>query len=253
MDLVTRANRVAWESASQKHRREYEQLLAQAEAGTSLIDVERRLLADVLRGAPEVVHPQSGHGLDDVALVRAGAASGVGVDDSTVAAGAAQQRARDLGVDCRYVVGTVPGMPLPDGCADLVYTGKGALIWMNDLSAWARDLFRVLRPSGHLFLYEAHPAVPLWTWDTDRPRIRPDRSYFGRSHVNDTFPANGAVEWQWTLGRVVTTLVRTGFEILDLGEYAEPFWRPEDGLRAAAWEGSLPNSFSLLARRTDAV
>jgi hypothetical protein len=54
----------------------------------------------------------------------------------------------------------------------------------------------MLRPSGHLFVYEAHPAVTLWTWDEDLPRIR------------------------------------------------------EDGVAAAAWDGRLPNSFALLARRT---
>ena len=82
-------------------------------------------------------------------------------------------------------------MPLADASADLVYTGKGALIWMPDLAAWATGVVRLLRPSGHLFVYEEHPASILWTWDEDRPRIREDRSYFGLSHVNDTFPARG--------------------------------------------------------------
>jgi SAM-dependent methyltransferase len=248
VDRTTRVNRVAWETASQKHVREYEQLLVEAASGSSLIDTERHLLREVLQRAPEVVHLQSGHGLDDVALIQAGATSVVGIDYSVVAAGAAQQRAAEIGVACRYVVATVPEMPLVDACADLVYTGKGALIWMYDLEAWAREIGRLLRPSGHLFMYEAHPAVPLWTWDTYQPRIRPDRSYFGRSHVNDTFPANGAVEWQWTLGQIVTTVVEAGMEILNLGEYSEPFWRA-DGIAAAAWNGRLPNSFSLLARR----
>jgi SAM-dependent methyltransferase len=248
VDLTTRANRIAWETASEKHVREYEDLLAQAATGSSLIDTERNLLRDVLRRAPEVVHLQSGHGLEDVALVHAGAKSVVGIDYSVVAVGAAQRRATEIDVACRYVVATVPEVPLADASADLVYTGKGALIWMGDLVAWARDIVRLLRPSGHLFIYEAHPAVPLWTWDTEQPRIRPDRSYFGRSHINDTFPANGAVEWQWTLGQIVTTLVEAGMEILHLGEYPEPFWRA-DGVAASAWEGRLPNSFSLLARR----
>jgi SAM-dependent methyltransferase len=109
--------------------------------------------------------------------------------------------------------------------ADLVYTGMGALIWMPDLAGWVREVARLLRPSGHLFVYEAHPAVILWTWDEDRPRIREDRSYFGRSHVNDTFPARGAVEWQWTLGEIVTAVAAAGMEIMFLGEYPEPFWR----------------------------
>lgn len=249
MDLTARTNRTAWETASRKYVHEYDRLLAEAAAGTSLIDTERHLLREVLRHAPEVVHPQSGHGLDDVALVQAGAGSVIGIDYSTVAVGAAQRRATELGVACRYIAAAVPGIPLANACADLVYTGKGALIWMRDLQAWARDIVRVLRPSGHLFIYEAHPAVPLWTWDTDQPRIRPDRSYFGPHHVNDTFPANGAVEWQWNLGQIVTTLVEAGMQILHLAEYPEPFWRPQDGLAASAWEGRLPNSFSLLARR----
>jgi hypothetical protein len=85
---------------------------------------------------------------------------------------------------------------------------------MPDLAAWARDAARLLRPGGHLFVSEGHPAAALWTWDEDRPRIREDRSYFARSHVNDTFPARGAVEWQWSLGQVVTAVAAVGLQIV---------------------------------------
>jgi SAM-dependent methyltransferase len=207
------------------------------------------VLADVLRAGPEVVHWQSGHGTDDVALLRAGARSVVGLDYSEVAVRAAQARATELGVACRYVVAALPGAPLADACADLVYTGKGALIWMPDLHSWARDIARLLRPSGHLFLHEEHPAVPLWSWDEDEPRIRAGRSYFAGSHVNDTFPGGGAVQWQWTLGEIVTAVVTAGLQVVHLAEYAEPFWRM-GGVEAAAWAGRLPNSFALLARRS---
>ncbi|MFE9914759.1 class I SAM-dependent methyltransferase [Micromonospora sp. NPDC005553] len=247
-DPVTLANKVAWETASQKHVREYDDLLAEAAAGSSLLDTERALLRQVLVRSPEVIHLQSGNGLDDPALVYAGARSVIGVDYSEVAVEAAQRRADELGVACRYIAATLPPAPLPDASADLVYTGKGALIWMPDLDAWAHEVVRLLRPTGHLFIYEAHPAVPLWTWDADYPRIRVDRSYFAASHVNDTFPGNGAVEWQWNLGQIITSVVAAGMEILHVGEYAEPFWRM-GGVTAAAWDGRLPNSFSLLARR----
>jgi hypothetical protein len=84
--------------------------------------------------------------------------------------------ADELGAACRYVAAAVPAVPLASASADLVYTGKGALAWMADLAGWAREVARLLRSSGHLFVYEAHPAAILWTWDEDRPRIREDRS-----------------------------------------------------------------------------
>lgn len=245
---MTRANQLAWNDASGKHVREYEDLLAQAASGSSLTRIERDLLREILHTSPEVVHLQSGNGLDDVALVQAGAKSVVGIDYSQVAIGAAQRRADELGSACRYILGAVPGTPLADASADLVYTGKGALIWMRDLLAWAREVARLLRPAAHLFIYDAHPTAALWTWDEDQPRIREDRGYFDRSQVNDTFPARGAVEWQWNLGQIVTALVQAGLQVLHLAEYPDPFWRP-GGVRAAAWDGRLPNTFSLLARR----
>jgi SAM-dependent methyltransferase len=243
------SNRRAWEIASQKHVREYDELLEEARQGTSLFPREVDLLQPLLATSPAVVHLQSGHGLDDIALTQLGARSVVGVDFSTVAATAAQRRAHELGAPCRYVVAALPGAPLPDRCADLVYTGKGALIWMPDLDAWARDAARLLRPGGHLFVYEGHPAVALWSWDADVPRIRADRSYFARTHVNDSFPGNGAVEWQWTLGQIVNALVAAGLTIRHLEELAEPFWRP-GGVTAAAWDGRLPNAFALVASKT---
>jgi hypothetical protein len=98
---TTRANQIAWNAASQKYVHEYDDFLAQAATGSSLLDTERSILRTVLDSAPDVVHLQSGHGLEDVALVHAGARSVVGVDYSEVTVGAAQRRADELGVACR--------------------------------------------------------------------------------------------------------------------------------------------------------
>jgi SAM-dependent methyltransferase len=245
---VMARNRSAWEEASQKHVREYQDLLDQARAGSSLAPIELEVLRPLLASGAVVVHLQSGHGLDDLDLTAAGATRTVGVDFSEVAAAAAQRRAIELPADCRYAVGQLPAAPLRDRCADLVYTGKGALIWMPDLDAWAATVARLLRPSGHLFVYEGHPMVPLWSWDEDETRIRQDRSYFARSYENDTYPARGATEWQWTLGQVITAVIRAGLEIRQVTEHPEPFWQP-GGVTAAAWQGRLPNTYSLLAQR----
>jgi SAM-dependent methyltransferase len=248
VDDATRRNRRAWDEASSKYVREYAETLAIAANGSSFLDTEREVLCEVLQRSPRVVHLQSGNGTDDVALVQAGAGSVIGIDFSAVAVRSAQRRAVDLDVPCRYIVAAVPGAPLVTACADLVYTGKGALIWMPDLAAWAQDVVRLLRPGGHLFVYEEHPAAPLWTWDEDEPRVRADRSYFAASHVDEVFPGGGATRWQWSLGTLVTAVADAGLQIVRLVEYPEPFWRP-DGVTAAAWDGRLPNTFALLATR----
>jgi SAM-dependent methyltransferase len=242
-----RGNRAAWDQAAEKYVREHDELLAEAAAGGSLTRPEREVLAPLLADGPRVVHLQSGHGLDDVGLLRLGARDVVGIDFSWVTALASARRARELGLACSYVVADLPPVPLADDCVQLVYTGKGALIWLSDLSAWAREVARILVPGGHLVVHEAHPMVPLWTWDVDVPRIRPDRSYFADSHVNDTFPGHGAVERQWTVGQIVTALAEAGLAVVSLTEHPDPFWRPGD-VHAAAWRGRLPNTYTLLAR-----
>ncbi len=238
--------RSAWEEASQKHVREHDELLEEARHAR-FAGVERDVLAPLLASGPRVLHPQSGHGVDDAALVRGGARSVLGLDYSPTAVGAAQRRADALALPCWYEVAELPPFPVPTASTDLVYTGKGALGWMRDLPAWAREVRRVLRPGGHLFVLEAHPLVPLWTWEPDEARVRPDRSYFARENVNDSFPAGGAVETQHTFGEVVMGVVGAGLELLHLAEHPEPFWHPGGGV-AAAWDGRLPNTFTLLAR-----
>ncbi len=83
--------------------------------------------------------------------------------------------------------------------------------------------------------------MPLWTWDEDEARIRPDRSYFGRCRMNDTFPAGGAVEWQWTLGEIISAVISAGLDVLHVAEHPEPFWRPQH-VAASAWRKPICDS-----------
>jgi len=179
----------------------------------------------------------------------AGARSVVGVDYSSVAASAAQRRASELGLGCHYLVAEVPGVPLRDACADLVYTGKGALIWMRDIDAWARDVARVVRPVGASSCTRATRPFRCGAGTrTSRGSGRTGATSPSRTPTT-TFPGDGAREWQWTLGQIVTAITTAGLQLQVLEEYAEPFWRPQDETNAAAWSGRLPNSYALLAQR----
>lgn len=236
----------AWALASQKYTDEHEELLDEAKT-YRLFPVEEEVLGDLVRHTV-VLHPMSGHGLDDIALARLGAASVLGLDYSPAAVESAQQRADALGAPCRYRLAELPPTGLPDGSIDLVYTGKGALIWVADLDEFLAEMYRVLRPGGALFVYEAHPLVPLWTWEPNQVRVRDDRGYFEPGHTNDTFPARGAQEHQRTLAQTVMSVLAAGFMLEHLAEHPDPFWKP-GGETAAAWDGRLPNAYSLLARK----
>ncbi|MGP9695717.1 hypothetical protein ACT3TZ_14010 [Brachybacterium sp. AOP25-B2-12] len=105
--------RAAWDEASHKHVREDAQLLDEARTAR-LFPIEEELLAPLVPGAA-VVHPQSGHGIDDHALIRLGAASVLGLDYSPTAVAAAQRRARELEVPCTYEVAELPRTGIPGG------------------------------------------------------------------------------------------------------------------------------------------
>jgi SAM-dependent methyltransferase len=252
-------NRRAWEIANRKYVVESDSFLRIADEGT-LLPLEIDAIAPRLRPGSVVVHLQSGSGTEDPALSRLAGSTVVGVDFSAEAAGASQHRARLLTTSVAYVVADALRVPLGPACVDLVYTGKGALMWLPDLPTWATEIARLLKPDGWLFLYDAHPIAALWTTDTDAVRVRSDRSYFGGTRPNDSFPASAierfapnsraeAVEWQWTLADVVNAVLDAGLRVDRLGEHPEPFWRPADAGTVAAWAGNVPNSMSLLATK----
>lgn len=253
-------NRAAWDAASQKYVDESDDVLEQARQGISLAGPEVELLAAILARRPLVIHLQSGYGLDDLDLVQLGARVVVGLDFSAVQVRASTARARAIGAAVDYAVAVVPESPLRAACADLVYTGKGALMWLDDISSWAAEVARLLKPSGSLFVYEAHPAASLWATSGDDVAIARDVSYFGGRRINDTFPGQAvehfapgqglrATEQQWTLGQVVNAVIAIDMTITDLREYPDPFWKPSDAGASPIWDGNLPNTFSLMATR----
>jgi len=85
-------------------------------------------------------HLQCHFGMDTLTFARMGAEV-VGVDFSREAVTAAHQLAEEVGVADRatFVQSTVEDARAHvDGSFDIVYTSWGALVWLPDLTAWAR-------------------------------------------------------------------------------------------------------------------
>src|SRR5699024_11302362 len=109
--------------ASRNYLEEYAESFAKAREAR-LEPVEEQLLAGPVAGAV-VAHPMSGHGVDDAALARLGAAEVIGLDYSPAAVTSARRRAEELGLPCRYLTAELPDSGLDTASVDVVYTGKG--------------------------------------------------------------------------------------------------------------------------------
>lgn len=146
--------------------------------GHTLLPPEIATFGPYLSGA-HVVHLQCSHGLDALGLLNLGAASVTGIDISPAMIRQAQQKASTLGRSATFVCSDVVNVPSQfDGCADLAYTGKGALPWLMDLTVWANVVTRLLRPGGRIFIFEGHPLDWLWERDVASLQLRAQAGYF---------------------------------------------------------------------------
>lgn len=279
---VHEANRLSWNAATRAHNsHKTTQAAFLRDGGTTLFDEERRLLGDLtdLR----VAHLLCNAGQDTIGLARLGARTTIGVDISDVAIDEARMLAQSVGVDVAFVRADVYDW-LRDTARrgelyDVVFTSYGALCWLSDLPGWAEGLARIVAPGGRYVTVEYHPVAMMFN---DEWRLT--YGYFGSRQpvqslgVPDYVAAagDGLVPWgfqpgitdftnpypdftyQWSLGELVTALLRGGLRITNLEEYpycnGAPLlegMRRLPGRRYASPAGfpELPMMFGLAAQR----
>lgn len=255
----------AWDVVARaKYRAEFDDHVALLGAGRhNLLEPEIAVLTPLLGGS-RVVHLQCSHGLDTLGLLNAGARSAVGVDMSAEMISQAREKAKATKLPAEFLRADAADPPQElNGTADIVYTGRGALPWLQDLERWAAAVHRLLRPGGHLFLFEGHPLDALWDRDADHPVLRAGMSYFDdgpREHPG--FPASvvtrelGAdrpkmLERNWRPGQIIDALLAAELSLVHFREYPTLFWNVFPNWPAGALQ-SVPHSYSVLARRGDA-
>ncbi|MFF8770608.1 class I SAM-dependent methyltransferase [Kitasatospora sp. NPDC015120] len=192
-----------------------------------LQDFELAEVGDV-RGK-SLLHLQCHFGQDTLSWARHGAAV-TGLDFSRPAVEAATDLAARIGTDtARFVVSDVYDAvdALGGQRFDIVYTGRGALCWLPDITRWARTVESLLAPGGFLYLTEFHPFADTLAED-------------GRTVEYDYFHSEGTVwdeagtytdgamaptaatvtvEWQHGIGEVVSALVAAGLRVEFLHEH----------------------------------
>jgi hypothetical protein len=121
-------------------------------------------------------------------------------------------------------------------CADVVYTGIGALCWLPDIRRWSDVVAGLLRPGGRLFIREGHPV--LWAICDPRPDglLVLEYPYFetdGTTFVEtESYAGSGVVSAPETvifnhgLGEIFTALLEAGLTITAFEEHREVQWNP---------------------------
>ena len=134
------ANRAAWDEAAERYEGWFDEAVALIRSGGSnLLPVEHDLIGDLHGRCRRAIHLQCAGGRDTLSLWNLGADEVVGLDFSP--------RMLDLGgaIDGGHrragpwVLADVLETPHDlDGTADLLYTGRGAILWLQDLDALGR-------------------------------------------------------------------------------------------------------------------
>jgi SAM-dependent methyltransferase len=258
------SNRAAWNEGAAYYTKNLDESIAFLRGGgSSLHPVERANLGDLRAWCGTAIHLQCASGEDTLSLWIEGARRVVGVDISDVQIANARRAAEALNAPAAFYCCDVLETPRElDGTADLVYTGRGALNWLQDLPAWAVVVARLLKPGGVFHVFDDHPASWLFTTDAQGDlQMYPNASYFQFAEASKGWPATyiGELEigveqqsWKyerlWTLAEVFTALTGAGLRVEHLGEHPDDYWDDLPGLKPE-WVGRTPRTFSMLARK----
>ena len=135
-----RANRAAWDEAAERYEGWFDEAVELIRSGgTNLFGVETELIGDLHGRCRRAIHLQCAGGRDTLSLWNHGADEVVGIDFSPRMLDLAGRLTAATGAPARWILSDVLDAPAElDGTADLVYTGRGSLIWLGDLDALGR-------------------------------------------------------------------------------------------------------------------
>ena len=261
------ANRSAWNEGATQYTKEIEAARDFLVAGNSNIHpVERSNLArygPLSAWCRTAIHLQCAGGRDTLSLAVEGAHRVIGIDISDLMIENARELSRLTGFSAEWHRCDVLETPHElDGTADLVYSGRGALCWIHDLSGWMRVAGRLLRPGGVLSLFDGHPIQALFDENSPTLKIADGAQYFdcvisdkgwcdqyiGRIDGMSPIDETRKYERNWTLSEVVQAAINAGLVVDRFGEHPEDFWEPFPALPASE-RARIPNTFSVCAHR----
>jgi SAM-dependent methyltransferase len=176
----------------------------------------------------------------------AGADSVLGIDVSDRMLARARAETKDGAV--AYAKADLETIELPQGAFDLVYSSL-ALHYVENFERLAAATHAALAPGGRFVFSVEHPiftapSVPGWR-EIDGRKMWPIDRYLNEGARSTDWLAKGVIKRHRTVGTYVNTLLRAGFTLSHLEE-----WAPTEAQMAAhpEWAGERERpSFLLVA------
>lgn len=265
MNPYLEQNRDRWDELVPIHAASEFYDLAGFRAGRcALTPIELEEVGDV--SGRSLLHLQCHFGMDTLSWARRGARV-TGVDFSQPAIERATALARELDLEARFLCSDIGALPPElDDSFDVVFTSRGVLCWLPDLTAWGQTIARCLVPGGRFVVFDSHPFVHTLDDETTSPELRavhpyrssePFRWESSQTYTDAAVPVQNTVSYEWHhgLGDIVAALTSAGLVVESLREHTVAFhrqlpfmalgddgwWRLPEGLPA------VPLTFSLQA------
>ncbi|QBD74837.1 class I SAM-dependent methyltransferase [Ktedonosporobacter rubrisoli] len=236
---------------------------------TSLLPIELEEVGSV--EGKTLLHLQCHFGMDTLSWARLGARV-TGVDFSEQAIAFARSLAQELGLDASFICADIYDLPNKlSEQFEIVFTSYGVLCWLPDIERWARVVADFIQPGGTFYIIDGHPLTRIFSSDphaTGATDLKVASSYFMREPAivevrgsyadsGEEFPPKKMLNWNHSLGDILSALIQAGLTIEFLHEFPVMHWAPFPFLKQGEdrlWHFSqgdpqLPLLFSIRATK----
>jgi SAM-dependent methyltransferase len=263
----TEANRIAWNQVAPYHREHSHERLREgfSHPGFNTLD---EIATDVLRTFSlenwNVAQLCCNNGRELLSILNLGAATGVGFDISNEFISDAWEYTHISGLPAKFVCCDVYDIGWEyEHTFDLVYISIGALTWLPDLDRFLTIVSFIMKPGGHLLIYEQHPltyslGMPGDTGYREDAPFEPLYDYFREDAMvfnegldylgGQTYESEPKYEFAVRMSDLINAIIRNGIDIMELNEYRHDI---SNCFKYLGPNPPIPLSFMLLAHKRE--
>lgn len=178
----TDANKIAWQQTAKEHEKtQFQKLCEQfSTPGFNYLgNIETQTFQSLGLTGKSVVQLACNNGRELLSIKNLGAERVVGFDISEPFIEQGKQLAEIASIEAELIASDVYQISTSHYCQfDIAFISVGALMLMPDLSELMKQIGKLLKNNGTLFIYERHPMLDMFNWadKSDPPTIV--NSYF---------------------------------------------------------------------------